>query len=197
MKILKKIGMVLLAVIALLIVVSFFISPKVHIERSMVMKAPREAVYNQLVDVKALNTWSPWVKMDPKTELTYGDITSGVGASYSWKSEMMGNGTLTITGIDADSVANNLAFEDGESSAYYKLEDSPEGLKVTWGFDGDMSKPFVLGKYLGLMMDGMMGGTFESGLHSLDSVALLNNVQATTVDSTATETETESAELTK
>src|SRR4051812_19989719 len=99
MKILKKILIVVVVLVAVLAIVGMFMSPKVHVERSMEMKASPEAIYNQVADLKMWDNWMPWNKMDPAMVKTYGDKTMGEGAKYSWSStnSNVGKGSIIIT----------------------------------------------------------------------------------------------------
>ena len=62
-----------------------------------------------------------------------------------------------------------MVFDDGTyvcqgAMTYDPLEDGET--KVTWTMSGDMATP-VLGGYFVLMMDSMVGQTFEKGLTNL------------------------------
>lgn len=174
MKILKKILIVIAVLIALVAIIGMFMSPKVHVERSMEMKASPEAVYNQIADLSMWDNWMPWNKIDPNMKKTFGEKTSGEGASYSWESTHgdVGNGTITITkAIQNELVETNLDFrEHGTATGNYKVEKTGNGTKVTWSMDTELgANPFM--RIMGAMMDKIMGPVFEKGLHALDSSA--------------------------
>src|ERR1700749_995034 len=84
MKILKRVGIGLLLLFLLLIVISFFLPRKMHIERSVEMSTAPSAPYSLVNNLKAWYDWSPWHKIDPNTKWTFGEKTEGVGAWYSW-----------------------------------------------------------------------------------------------------------------
>lgn len=179
MKILKRILIVLVVLVAILAVVGMFMSPAVHVERSMDMKASQEAVYNQVVDLKMWDNWMPWNKMDPNWKRTWGEKTSGEGASYSWDSEKneVGHGSITITkAVPYELMENNLHFEgQGDAGGGMKIEKTASGSRATWFIDMNMgSNPFK--RLMGGMMDKMMAPVFDKGLASLDSAALANPV---------------------
>ncbi len=174
MKIVKKILIVLAVLVAIVAIAGMFMSPKVHVERSMEMKASPEAVYNQIADLTMWDNWMPWNKLDPNMKKTFGEKTSGEGATYSWESNNsdVGTGTITITkAVQNELVETNLDFkEHGTASGGYKVEKTDNGSKVTWSMDMDMGgNPFM--RIMGSMMDKMMGPQFDKGLHSLDSSA--------------------------
>ncbi len=174
MKILKTILIVLVVLVALAAIIGMFMSPDVHVERSMDMKASPDAVYNQVADLKMWDNWMPWNKLDPNWEKTYGEKTSGEGAFYSWKSSKsdVGQGSITITkAVPNEMVETNLHFEgQGDAKGGYKIEKSDAGTHFTWSMDMNMgSNPFK--RLMGGMMDKMMGPWFDKGMHSLDSSA--------------------------
>src|SRR5687768_12905717 len=109
MKILKTIGIVLVAVIVLCLVISFFLPSKVTVERSRVLKAKPGAIYAQITNLKTWNNWMPWNKIDPNMQITYGEKTEGTGAQYSWKSEHqeVGNGTIVLTKCEPNALVEN------------------------------------------------------------------------------------------
>jgi effector-binding domain-containing protein len=175
MKALKKIGLVLGVIVLLLIVVSFFLPSTVHVERSMEMKCAPEAVFPLVNNLKNWDQWSPWHHKDSLMKKTYGDIFEGQGAYYSWQSEhsQVGNGKLEFVEVVPNQIIKSkMYFMEGEDAALgdFKFEKTESGCKVVWSMDADMSKPFAIGKYFGLMMDAMVGKDFEQGLNELKRI---------------------------
>lgn len=171
MKALKIIGIVLLVFVILFFGIAFFLPSEVHVERSKVIPAKAEVVFTQINDLQKWEDWSPWHKMDPDMQITYGDSKAGVGAWYSWTSETLGDGKLTITeSRPYEYIETDLDFmEEGTAIGYYRFEPQNGGTKVVWGMDSDMGSGAV-GKYMGLMMDGMVGSSFEEGLANLEEL---------------------------
>jgi len=176
-KILKIIGIVLVSFVALIGIVSLFLSPKSHIERSVVINAPDSIIFLQVNSLKNQNRWSPWVEKDTATQVTYEGNETGIGAKMNWKSKKLGNGSQWIV----ESIANKhlkseMQFEGfgGANSSDIYLESTEGGTKVTWTYDGDVTgSGFVLvplGKIMNLMMDGMMGPDYERGLSKLKTL---------------------------
>jgi hypothetical protein len=146
-----------------------------HVERSLSMTAPPEAVFAVLNDMHRFHEWSPWQKLDPAMKIKYEGPSSGPGASYSWVGNKdVGEGRMTI--LDAtpsSSLTQKLEFiKPFEETCAVKFTIAPEGpgSRVTWGIDGNnnyMSKVMCLF----VSMDAMMGKDFESGLSNLKQVA--------------------------
>lgn len=177
MKAVKRFFIGVFVIALLVVVVSFFLPTDVHVERSKVMNVTPDQAYALVSDLEQWPSWMPWLKLDPTMEISYGEKTVGAGASYSWVSQNpdVGSGTLTIKeAVENESMNNELAFEGmGTSMGSWKFEAVEGGTKVTWALDADMSSPFLVGPYLGLFMDGMVGGDFERGLSSIDSLLQL------------------------
>ena len=170
MKILKKIGIGLLMLIALLVIIGFFLPSVVKVNRSVEIKASQELVFSQFNILKEFRQWSPWDKIDPNMTVEYSGPESGKGCSYTWKSEhdKVGNGIMTIReSYPNDSIITDMDFmENGKASSKTTLVKNGDMITVTWGFETDMgSNPF--GRIFGLFMDKMIGGDFEKGLNSL------------------------------
>jgi effector-binding domain-containing protein len=170
MKALKKILIVLAVIIGVIVIVGLFLPPKVHVERSIDIKAPANIVFSQVNNLKSWDTWSPWQKMDPKMENTYEGPESGKGAKHSWKSDNrnVGSGSMLITESLPDSfISIHMNFNGrGEPDANFHFNKTQEGTKVTWTMEMDNGWN-LLGRYFGLMMDKMVGPDFEKGLADL------------------------------
>jgi effector-binding domain-containing protein len=175
MKLLKKLGLGFLGLIALLIAVSFLLPGKVHVERSLIMKAKAETTFEQVNSLKNWEKWSPWHQIDPKMILSYEGPAAGVGAKYSWTSDndQVGCGNLIIAESNAfRNIKTAMDFGDmGTSFANYTFEPVAEGTKVTWSMDSDSEqmpwKYYIPSKYMNLFMDDLCGKDFEKGLNNL------------------------------
>jgi uncharacterized protein YndB with AHSA1/START domain len=170
----KKIAIVL-GVLAVILVAVIALQPsEFAIERETVIAAPPEVVFAHVESPKALDVWSPWMKMDPKIAVTYAGPESGVGASESWQGPEMGAGSLTITGVKPnEEVELKLDFVKpmkATNRALFTLTPVGEGTRVAWRMEGTNS--FVAkAASLVMNMDQMVGGTFEKGLADLKSLS--------------------------
>lgn len=148
------------------------------IQRSKVINAPTAMVYNKVNDFKTWASWSPWLYKDPSTKLTFGDISSGSGASYSWESENKDVGAGRMETIDAvanESLNQQITFTEPweqQSNIYWSFKPAEGGgTEVTWGMNGEM--PFMA-RYMAAKMDEYVGPDYEKGLAKLDSVIQLD-----------------------
>lgn len=174
MNILKKIAIGLLIVIGIAMIIGLFLPSNVNLEKSVVIKATPEVVFDQVNILKNWEKWSPWQKADTMIKVTYNDIPSGKGASYSWTSpnKNTGTGTLTISKVVPNElIVTILDFKNrGLGESGYKFEKVAEGTKVTWYFKSDVgNNPFV--KVMVAASKGMMGEMFTQGLNDIKSIA--------------------------
>jgi hypothetical protein len=180
MKWLKRILAGLLSLMLLIVLVSFLLPKKCHVQRQISVAAGPSAVFAMVNDLNTYDKWMPWNQKDPNMKKIFGPTTAGKGAYYSWdsKNPEVGVGKLTITESLPDSVATALDFgEMGISYGGWTLAPEGNGTKVTWFMDSDMSGGGflygVMGKWMGALgvFDGMVGPDFEKGLANLKLLA--------------------------
>ena len=161
-----------MAIIALLLIISFFLPSEMHVERSIVINAPASVAFEQVNVVKNWENWSPWKKMEPEAEMTYFGSGAGTGSGYSWKGKKTGEGTLTITESKPNElIVTELEFKGmGKASGGYHFEPSDNSVKVTWYFDsGKSGNPLF--KYMNVMMKGMLEKQFDDGLNGIKEIS--------------------------
>tara|TARA_R110002096_G_scaffold343771_1_gene536695 strand:+ start:501 stop:1040 length:540 start_codon:yes stop_codon:yes gene_type:complete len=176
MKILKIVVIVIIAIIGIIVIVGMLSPREVTLERSITINASAESIFEEIKGIKALNSWSPWQKIDPEgTKYTFEGPEIGVGSKMSWESEHpdVGTGSQKITeSIENKKIRTELYFGGFDAPSYANITIAPDGGKsiVTWTFEGDMgSNP--IGRIMGLMMDGMLGPSYEEGLQNLKTQA--------------------------
>ena len=171
MKILKRILIVLAVIFAVLLVVSLFLPSKVRVERSMIINAPTEIVFDQINNLHNWEAWSPWRKMEPEAQLTYNNIPSGNGASFSWVGKKTGEGSLTITeSVPNEKIVTALDFKgQGQSVGGFDFNKEESGVKVNWYMNMESQNPFM--KYMSMIMKGMMKDQFDEGLKGIKQIS--------------------------
>ncbi|MFI5164164.1 MAG: SRPBCC family protein [Bacteroidia bacterium] len=173
MKIVKGILITLIILVAIVATVGFLSPSYVHVERSLVINAPPQIVFEQINNLKNWKKWSPWYKKDTAMKMEYNGIEAGAGASYKWssKNKNVGNGEMTITSSSRDTISTAMNFmENGIATAKFSLTKAGNGTKVTWTMESDMGMN-PIGRIFGLFMDKMVGPDFENGLTNLNQVA--------------------------
>jgi hypothetical protein len=170
----KKIALGLGAVLLALVAVVALQPSSFVVERSAVVEAPPDIVYGHIASLRAMDAWSPWVKMDPQMKSTYEGPETGVGARSSWEGPEMGKGRITVTAVkpgrEVEMKLEMLAPMEATNRVLFTLVEAGGATGVSWRLEG--TNGFV-GKALALAMnmDEMVGGPFESGLASLKRLA--------------------------
>ena len=174
----RKILFGLLALAAVLIALGFVLPDKAHVERTVLVHAPRETVFALAGDFNRWNAWSPWADIDPDTK--YSIEGSGLGQTMAWSSRnpKVGAGRQEITAYDPPALLKTeLHFGDmGGGVATMTFTDENGGTKVVWALDSRMREgvPLIwrpMSTYMGFFMDGMVGKDYEKGLARLKAAA--------------------------
>lgn len=144
-----------------------------HVKRTKIINAPAEVVFNKINDYTDWPEWSPWLGQDPKAEVTLGNVTSGVGASYAWVGKKSGEGNMETLSVTKDSISQKVDFikpKQSTSTMFWKINETENGTEITWGTKGKldfMSKATMAFKG---GMEKQIGKDYEIGLVKLDSV---------------------------
>ncbi len=185
MKVLKIIGVLILAIVVVFGAVVAFQPSQGHVEKSTVINAPPSAVYKAVNSFKDFTVWSPWSKMDPGAKYTFEGSESGVGAKMSWESKKIGTGSQWIAESEENKrVKNGLAFGgfDGTSFAEFVLTPEGNGTKITWTYDG--ANPGITGKAMWVFMKGALATQYEQGLNDLKKMVESTPAVPATSDTT-------------
>lgn len=171
---LRKIALGLGAVVGVLVAAIAMQPSSFTVERSAAIEAPADIVYGHIQNLRAMDAWSPWARMDPQMEIAYEGPEAGVGARSSWEGPQMGKGRLNITAVKPDQEVDlereMMAPVKATHRVVFTLASTGGATNVTWRMDG--TNGFV-GKALApfMDMDEMVGDPFERGLASLKTLA--------------------------
>ena len=172
MKFLKWSGIVILIIIGLFLIIPLFLPSDFHVERSIVVEKPVHLVFNTAVDMNQRVKWDPWIETDPEAEIKVQITPEVIGSGYSWKGEVLGEGTITIKEfIPNELIKSKIVFiapQSMESDVLWNFMETDEGTKIVWAFEGTLSYPIE--KWFGLFMDKSLGTPFEKGLSNFKSL---------------------------
>lgn len=175
MKVLKWIGIVLLAIIVIIVVVSLFLPSKYKYETTRMIEAPVSLVFEEVNDLHNWKKWDPWFMLDSMATEEFSGPEMGKGSVRKWSSEhrKVGYGRMEIVESVQDSLVKNaLYFRDSEDPGFgeWHFEETEEGTNVTWivsfeaGFNPIMKLLFKFGEK-------EMEESFEKGLENLAGIA--------------------------
>ncbi len=144
-----------------------------EVERSTVIAASPDRVYEALVDFHRWVDWSPWEGIDPGMSRTYRGPVQGVGAVYEWEgNRKVGKGRMEILEATAPtSVGIDLNFIKpfkSHNTTRFTLTPDGESTTVRWTMVGPKT---LMTKIMGIFksMDDLVGKDFEKGLAQLKS----------------------------
>lgn len=161
---------VIFAIVLLVFVVpQFFLDKAYAMDRSTTIAGPPAAIQSVIGDLRTWDDWTVWNKeADPTLERTFEGDPGTVGHKMTWTGEELGEGEITITAATDTRIDYDMVF-DGSDPAKCALVLSPQADGTT-GIKWEMSGEFdgmAWQRWLGLMMDGMVGPAFEEGLANL------------------------------
>lgn len=170
MKILKIVGIIVFLVIVLFFIIGIFAPKKYSVERSIVINAPTEFTYYYASKFSFFPKWEPWGKKDSTQTFKIKGEDGKVGAIYTWKGKMTGEGELKITSMRKNNRIDYwLHFvkpREDEAKASLIFEDQNANTKVTWKFYGKSPFPWNV-MLLFMSMDKMLGPDLAKGLENL------------------------------
>ena len=159
--------------IAALLAYAAMQAPTFRLERSTRIAAPVPRVAALIDDFHAWQSWSPWEKLDPALQRSYGGAPSGVGATYGWAGKKAGTGHMEITAESVEPARASIVIRldflkpfEAHNTAEFTLTASADGTELRWAMFGP--RPFM-SKLMGVFMDfdKMVGKDFEAGLAAI------------------------------
>jgi Polyketide cyclase / dehydrase and lipid transport len=176
--------LVLIIVLGVGILIAGMILPnKITVSRSLLVKATKEEVFEQIVQFRNWPKWSPFHAIDTTMKITYDGVDGMNGSSYTWdsKNSDAGMGTMFNRGVSGTTMDYHIDIERPvKSTADGKLivKDTLGQVKVTWTFATICSFPFnALQLFPFMNMDKMVGGSFEEGLAKLKVITEAHHVE--------------------
>ena len=168
-KLVRVVGVVLLATASLVIAVGLALPSTWHVERTVVISAPREEVFRFVGSLPAWRLWTRWNDATaPDTRWAFGGPASGTGAWMSWSGSNTGRGSLRVRESDP---ARGIAFDEVIDSALVNARgaltwaSTDEGTRVTWTEDGRL--PSILGPYFRSSQQETREQFIDAGLRNL------------------------------
>jgi len=141
--------------------------PRIHVERSISIKAPLDTVKNATEDFAKWPAWSPWLITEPDALVNVHGTPGQVGHGYSWNGDLVGSGSMEIASIGSSRQDMDLQFLKpfkSKAQVALDLQQTQDTTEVTWSMESSM--PFFLFFMTG-MMKSMIGMDYERGLKML------------------------------
>jgi effector-binding domain-containing protein len=173
MRILKTIGIILAAIIAIFLIVAAIAPKDLNVERSTTIDASAEAIFPHVKYFEKRNAWYPWGQDDPTNKTTIEGEDGTVGAMSKWEGETTGKGHQTITALEENkNVETDLIFTEpyeSEAKTYLTLQPGENGTEVTWGLKSKMPYPMNIMLLFGNMTE-VLAKDYDNGLSMLKDI---------------------------
>jgi hypothetical protein len=162
-----------LGTVAAIFIAGLFLPGHVEIQRVVKINASRARLHPLLNDLERWREWNTWGDSDGPIVLQYSDLSSGVGAWHSWRSDESGAGRIEITASDpTKGVWYDMTFDLDPDPMKGALRYLPEGesaggeaLELEWSLRGELSGP--LERALGPVIAWRVGADFDKNLATL------------------------------
>jgi len=172
-KLIRFIAIFLGVIILGLLMAAIFEPNDVVVTRTILIKAPKDVVFEQIVKFRNWPHWSPFYELDTTATYIYNGTDGTEGSSYSWVSKKrdVGAGTMTNTGVTGTTMNFHVDFEKpfkNSAQGYIKVSDSANMTKVTWTFTTHVPFPLnAMQAFPFLSMNKMVGNSFDHGLEKM------------------------------
>ncbi len=172
MRLLHIIGFLVLLGAAIFLAVPAFLPKTISISESTFVETRPQLFFRQVNNLKRWVDWSPFEARDPDMVSVYTEKTTGSGASHSWTSAKLGNGSQTIIESAPYSfIRLRVDFEkEGVIHNHWHFEEYNNGTEVWWTITFDELR-YPFGRIMGLFIPGYMRNIMREGLSNLTIVA--------------------------
>jgi hypothetical protein len=165
----------LVGLIVLILLVAALVGTAWSFEKSIIIQATADKVWDNLKSLAAINRWNPWMAKDPNIRLTYSGTDGEPGASFSWTSnnKNVGEGSQTILKItEKAELLSRVDFIKpfrGTGNATLRIGQAEGATKVSWKMDSSTPYPMNIIKIFGLI-EKNMEKDFGEGLGKLKTI---------------------------
>ncbi|MFA8342923.1 MAG: SRPBCC family protein [Rhodothermaceae bacterium] len=176
MKVLKIVGIALITLVAVFFILAAVAPKEYRVERTVLINAPKDVVFDNVKYWKNWGKWSPWGEMDPQMVITVEGPDGTKGSKYVWEGtpELTGKGEMINKGVkELEEISYRLRFIlpwEGESDGYVRLSDKEGKVEAAWGFYGEYPYPANI-MLLFISMEDMMKKDFDRGLELLKNIS--------------------------
>jgi len=171
---LKKILLGLVAIIAIIVIISRFQPDTYTVERTGTVAAPPSVVFAQITDFHNWEKFNPWRDLDTNMVMSYSGEERGVGAKYHWAGNSdAGKGDMTIVEARPDEyIKVDLHFIEpfeGNAINEFRLAQVGTDTKLTQSMTGEHN---FFSKIMCVFtsMDKMIGPMYEEGFKRMNTV---------------------------
>ncbi|MGZ8517028.1 MAG: SRPBCC family protein [Chitinophagaceae bacterium] len=174
MRILKKILIIVLMIVAIPLIIALFVKKEYSVERMLTISKPQQDVFAYVKHLKNQDNYSKWVMLDPDMKKDFKGIDGTQGFVYAWDSQnkKAGKGEQEIKTIkEGERVDIEIRFKkpfEGMANVHFITESiSQNQTRVKWGMKGKSNYPL---NFMNLFMDKILGNDLEKSLGNLKDI---------------------------
>ncbi|MBU0655891.1 MAG: SRPBCC family protein [Gammaproteobacteria bacterium] len=140
----------------------------VSLERTRLIKAPAEKLYDTVRDFKTWPHWSAWLMHEPDTRLEFSPFPMLKAGWYTWDGKLVGAGKITHTGlVPPQRIEQRIEFTRpmrSKGEVFWTFTPVADGTQVSWGMRSKL--PFLL-RWLEPMIAATVSKDYDIGLGRL------------------------------
>ena len=175
MKFLKILGGIIVIVILIVVLLGFIIPKEYSVEKTVNIDAPKQVIWKNINNFKAMDQWSPWREMDPNQKTEYIGESGEIGSMTKWEGDpnTVGTGSQELMlSTPFERIETKLRFMvpwEAENDVYVSISPDENSYSVAWGFTGKMD--FPMNVFMPLMgIEEGVGNDFTKGLTKLKEI---------------------------
>lgn len=139
--------------------------PAFHVERSILINAPVDKVFDTASDFSTWTAWSPWLGAEKEAKVVVSDNPNSIGSNYHWTGEVVGEGIMEHISLERPTkIEDQITFLKpwkSTSDVGFRLEPSGDQTKISWYMAGSL--PWFMFWMKG-MMETYIRMDYERGL---------------------------------
>ncbi|HAS6347368.1 SRPBCC family protein [Vibrio sp. IRLE0018] len=154
----------------------------VCVSRSLYIDKHADKVIDYISDFSTWAKWSPWLILEPKSEVTFSTFQQQPGAQYAWKGERIGAGKMELMHLYDHQLVFNLHYLKpfkGEATVYFNVSPEGKGARVEWQFQGKL--PWYM-FFFRQTFGALLGMDYTRGLRMLKSAIETGHVYCKLTD---------------
>ncbi|MCB9359789.1 MAG: GyrI-like domain-containing protein [Flavobacteriales bacterium] len=187
MKFIKKIVIVIIALIVIYMVLGLVGPSNYKITRSIKIAAPIDVVFNQTSIYTNWDAWSPWAKLDANAKYSIENDNQEVGAAMSWVGdpESVGTGGMVTSEIEKNKkFYYDLTFVspwEMVSHGGFNYTQDGDSILLEWFDSGEfefMTRPMMLF----MDLEAELAPDFEKGLANIKKICESSETSDTSIE---------------
>lgn len=168
----KKVLIVIVAIIAVILVIGLILPREYTVEREIEINCPEQEVFEYVRSLQLQNEWTVWGDLDPNAVYSYTGVDGTVGFISAWQGNKdVGKGEQEIVNIvEGERIDIALRFFEpfkSEAKVYITTESIAENQTlVKWGMHGKAPFPMNI-LMLFMNIENSVGKDYDQGLINL------------------------------